>query len=109
MRDDHDVLDDFIQSTTNIEQLVIRGSNLGSYAFLVRLRPKPDLAAGEPGDGSVDGSERRRRWSTDEKLAMAQESFEPGRTVSIVACQHDVNPNQLITDASFARTAACPL
>jgi transposase len=27
---------------------------------------------------------------------MTQESFEPDRTVSMVARQHDVNPNQLI-------------
>ncbi|MGF6604774.1 transposase-like protein [Paraburkholderia sp. GAS448] len=67
------------------------------------------MAAGEPSDRSVDGFERRRRWSTDEKLAMVQESFEPDGTVSMVARQQDVNPNQLFTDASFTRTAACRL
>ncbi|MDR9065315.1 hypothetical protein FEP28_05480 [Burkholderia multivorans] len=41
------------------------------------------------------GPERRRRWSADEKLAMVRESFEPGKTVSMVARQHGVNPNQL--------------
>jgi transposase len=43
----------------------------------------------------LTGPERRRRWSTDEKLAMVRESFEPGKTVSMVARQHGVNPNQL--------------
>jgi transposase len=43
----------------------------------------------------LTGPERRRRWSTDEKLGMVRESFEPGKTVSTVARQHGVNPNQL--------------
>jgi transposase len=43
----------------------------------------------------LTGPERRRRWSTDEKLTMVRESFEPGKTVSMVARQHGVNPNQL--------------
>lgn len=43
----------------------------------------------------LSGPERRRRWSADEKLAMVRESFEPGKTVSMVARQHGVNPNQL--------------
>ncbi|MCY1339702.1 Transposase [compost metagenome] len=41
------------------------------------------------------GPERRRRWSPEEKLAMVRESCEPGKTVSMVARQHGVNPNQL--------------
>jgi transposase len=43
----------------------------------------------------LSGSERRRRWSVEEKLAMVRESFEPGKTVSMVARRHGVNPNQL--------------
>jgi transposase len=43
----------------------------------------------------LSGPERRRRWSADEKLATVRESFEPGKTVSMVARQHGVNPNQL--------------
>jgi transposase len=39
--------------------------------------------------------ERRRRWSAEEKLAMVRQSFEPGKTVSMVARQHGVNANQL--------------
>lgn len=41
------------------------------------------------------GPERRRRWSAEEKLAMVRESFEPGKSISMVARQHGVNPNQL--------------
>lgn len=43
----------------------------------------------------LTGPERRRRRSPDEKLAMVRESCEPGKTVSMVARQHGVNPNQL--------------
>lgn len=41
------------------------------------------------------GPERRRRWSVEEKVAMVRESFEAGKTVSMVARVHGVNPNQL--------------
>jgi len=43
----------------------------------------------------LTGPELRRRWSAEEKLAMVKESFEPGKTVSMVARQHGANPNQL--------------
>lgn len=43
----------------------------------------------------LTGPERRRRWSTEEKLSMVRESFEPGKSVSSVARQHGINPNQL--------------
>lgn len=40
------------------------------------------------------GPERRRHWTSDQKLAMVRESFEPGKSVSMVARQHGVNPHQ---------------
>jgi len=43
----------------------------------------------------LTGPERRRRESADEKLMMVRESFEPGKSVSMVALQHGVNPYQL--------------
>jgi transposase len=43
----------------------------------------------------LTGPERRRRWSADEKLAMVRETFEPGKTVSMMAWLHGINPNQL--------------
>src|SRR2546423_14258815 len=46
-------------------------------------------------EGEVLGAERRRRWSTAEKLAMVRETYEPGMTVSLVARKHGINPNQL--------------
>ncbi|MGF6919184.1 transposase-like protein [Paraburkholderia sp. UCT70] len=40
--------------------------------------------------------ERRRRWSANEKLTMARERFEPGKSVSMVAHQQCFNPNQVL-------------
>lgn len=48
-----------------------------------------------PPSTEILGRERRRRWSVEEKLAMVRESFEPGHSVSLVARQHGINPNQL--------------
>lgn len=36
----------------------------------------------------VLGPEKRRRRTTQEKIAIVQQSFEPGMTVSLVARQH---------------------
>lgn len=41
------------------------------------------------------GRERRRRWTTGEKLAIVQETYESNVTVSIVARRHGIQPNQL--------------
>jgi len=49
----------------------------------------------------LTGPERRRRWTPDEKLAMVRESCEPGKTVSMVARRHGVNPNQLFQWSSM--------
>ncbi|HED0311929.1 TPA: IS3 family transposase [Salmonella enterica subsp. enterica serovar Newport] len=43
----------------------------------------------------VLGPEKRRRRSVQEKIAIVQQSFEPGMTVSLVARQHGVAANQL--------------
>jgi transposase-like protein len=43
----------------------------------------------------LTGPERRRRWSADKELAMVRETFEPGKTVLMVARLHGINPNQL--------------
>ncbi len=45
----------------------------------------------------LSGPERRRRWSTTEKLAIIQETYEPDATVSIVARRYGIQPNQLFT------------
>ncbi|MBB5500204.1 transposase [Paraburkholderia sp. MM5384-R2] len=61
----------------------------------------------------LTGPERLRRWSAEEKLAaVVRESFEPGKSVSMVARQHGVNPNQpfrwrkLYQDGSLSAVSA---
>lgn len=39
--------------------------------------------------------ERRRRRAPQEKVAIVQETFEPGASVSAVARRHGLNPNQV--------------
>ena len=43
----------------------------------------------------ITGTARRRHWSTDQKLQIIEESFEPGETVSSVARRRGVAPNLL--------------
>ena len=43
----------------------------------------------------ITGVARRRHWSTERKLRIIEESFEPGETVSSVARRNGVAPNLL--------------
>jgi transposase len=43
----------------------------------------------------LSGPERRRRWTTAEKLRIVQESQAPDAMVSEIARRHDIHPNQL--------------
>ena len=45
----------------------------------------------------VTSVERRRRWSTEEKRSIIQETYLPGMSVSLVARKYDINPCQLLT------------
>lgn len=54
----------------------------------------------------LSGPERRRRWSTAEKLAIVQETYEPDVTVSIVARRHGIQPNQLFNWRKLAAQGA---
>ena len=45
----------------------------------------------------ITSVQRRRRWSAEEKARMVQETYAPGMTVSLVARQHGVAPNQLFS------------
>ncbi|EFY5915842.1 IS3 family transposase [Shigella flexneri] len=49
------------------------------------------------GEQMIDvlGPEKRRRRTTQDKIAIVQQSFEPGMTVSLVARQHGVAASQL--------------
>ena len=50
--------------------------------------------------------ERRRRWSSSEKMRIVEESLQPGATVTVVAHRHDVHPNLLHHWRRQARQAA---
>src|SRR4026209_2812305 len=41
--------------------------------------------------------ERRRRWSTEEKVQIVEETYLPGNSVSLVARHHGIAANQLFT------------
>jgi transposase len=43
----------------------------------------------------ITGTERRRRWSSDDKVRIVVESFEGGAKVSEVAHRHGLSPQQL--------------
>lgn len=43
----------------------------------------------------ITGRERRRRYSTEQKLALVEETMQPGMTVSAVARQRGVSPSLL--------------
>ena len=43
------------------------------------------------------GIQRRRRWSPFEKLAMVKQTYEPAKSVSYVAREHDVQVSHLFT------------
>jgi transposase len=53
--------------------------------------PEPGKAGGRPSRRS------RRRWSTEEKVAIVRESFAPGVPVSRVARYYGIAPNLLFT------------
>lgn len=56
----------------------------------------------------ITGSSRRRRWSTEQKLRIIEDSYEPGASVSEVARRHGVAANllfrwrKLLTDGGAA-------
>ena len=54
----------------------------------------------------ISSVQRRRRWSGSEKMRMVEETYEPGATVSLVARQHGVAPNQLFTWRRLAAESA---
>ncbi len=50
--------------------------------------------------------ERRRRWSTEEKLQIVRETLRPGAVASVVAEQHGIGTGQLYTWRKQMLTAA---
>lgn len=54
----------------------------------------------------LSGPERRRRWSTAEKLAIVHETYEADAPVSLVAHRHGIAPNQLFAWSELASQRA---
>jgi transposase len=57
----------------------------------------------------LDGVERRRRWSEEEKRRITEESFRPGAKVSDVARKHGVSRSLLFTWRREAGVDALPI
>jgi transposase len=45
----------------------------------------------------ISGRERRRRWSTEDKLRLVAEAYEPGAAIRAVAARHGVCESLLFT------------
>ena len=43
----------------------------------------------------ITATERRRKWSSNQKRAIVQETYLPGMNVSIVARKYNIQPSQL--------------
>src|SRR3712207_9504292 len=54
----------------------------------------------------ITSVQRRRRWTAAEKMQLVEQTFAPGMTVSLVARQNGVNPNQLFTWRRLAAQGA---
>ncbi|WP_157376471.1 transposase [Burkholderia ubonensis] len=42
-----------------------------------------------------DPAKRRRRWTQEEKWEIVRESFDPTKSLHVVAARYNVNPSQL--------------
>ena len=51
----------------------------------------------------IEVVERRRRWSTEDKLKVMMDALEPGASIAAVASRHDVSRNLLYTWLRLAR------
>ena len=45
----------------------------------------------------ITSVQRRRRWTTEEKVRIVDETYLPGNSVSIIARRHGISANQLFT------------
>lgn len=43
----------------------------------------------------ITSVERRRKWSSEEKRSVVQETYQPGMSVSLIARKYDIKPSQL--------------
>ena len=55
----------------------------------------------------ITSVQRRRGWSAEEKAQIVQETYAPGMSVSLVARQHRIAPNQVFTWRRLYARARC--
>ncbi len=67
-----------------------------------RLEPSTEVRRFEV----INGAMGRRRWSSDERARILEETLVPGAVVSVVARRHGLTPQQLFTWRREARKAA---
>jgi len=67
-----------------------------------RLEPPAEVRRFEV----INGAMGRRRWSSDERARILEETLVPGAVVSAVARRHGLTPQQLFTWRREARKAA---
>ncbi|MFC5555979.1 transposase [Methylobacterium iners] len=56
-----------------------------------------DPSRAERIEAVITSVQRRRRWTTEEKVRLVEETFLPGQSVSLVARRHGISANQLFT------------
>lgn len=67
-----------------------------------RLEPEDEIRRFEV----INGAMGRRRWSTDDRARILEETLAPGAVVSAVARRHGLTPQQLFTWRREARKRA---
>lgn len=67
-----------------------------------RLEPPAEVRRFEV----INGALGRRRWSSDERARILEETLVPGAVVSVVARRHGLSPQHLFTWRREARKAA---
>ena len=76
--------------------LVLRRAAMDDEVEVERLLPRAHTRAPEGGEVLV-GPERRRRWSTEEKLRILAQSVAPGSSPSLACRLNGISSGQLYT------------
>jgi len=45
----------------------------------------------------ITSTERRRRWSAEDKKAIVEQTYQTGMSVFLIARKYDISPSQLFT------------
>ena len=43
----------------------------------------------------ITSTERRRKWSAEDKKSIVEQTYQPGMSVSLIARKYDISPSQL--------------